>query len=545
MFAFVALVALGAMAANRTKQEMTDIARQQLVGNTTRALQNLKLETLLENESLAMIGDSTVGFAVVSRDKAQVAVVGVSTEAFSPSSMPDGFRWWLDSMTRRLKSGAPLVTRSMTAVNNFVKTHWDQMDPFNGLCPKVGSDPCPTGCVATALAQVLKYYGYPAKSHGTGTYTKGSNNDRVYTVELNSTYNWSKMSLSYNKSSGASNKKAVQQLMYDCGMAVHMQYGKDGSSAYNSDAARACINNFDYDSLAIRYMYRSFYADEEWLETIYSEIARQHPILYGGNDPENGGHAFLLTGNDEQGKLWVNWGWGRGAEVGGYDGFFDLASLTLADTYTFSDYHDMTIGFRPQAQPDEQDELISVWVTTGPYYLKMLEKNSLQFLIPDMFNYHVLYFDGGLYYRFRNTETGKEDYLDCLTLDDDEVVAPLYGIGPDNDDDDYVLDTLDVSSLPAGNYEFTVVSKAKDEAGYKPLRIMDIGAAYSLQLTKADDGTLTVAGDLPPTGIQGVRQTSVVGDSKVYDLYGRRRSSDADGVPPGIYIRNGRKMIVK
>mgnify|MGYP002626780225 CR=1 FL=1 len=528
-----------AVAVNRTPSQMRAIAQQQLGGTLTRGTgAGSSLEIIYENEALAVIGDTATGFAVVSRNAAQIPVLGVSRSVFSLSEAPDGFRWWLKEMTARLESGLPLRTRSMTAVDNFVTTHWDQLDPFNGMCPRDGRERCPTGCVATAMAQVMKYYNYPAKGRGAGTYSVGAKGD-TKPARINGEYDWGNMRNLYSASSGTVQKTAVQQLMYDAGCSVNMIYTKDGSSSTNPQAAIAMFKNFSYDSLAIRYLNRAYYSDEEWEDFVYGELAQKRPILYGANDSaQDAGHAFLLTGNDETGKVWVNWGWGRARVVGGYDGFFEINGLTLADgNYNFDSQHDMVIGFRPQLSPDDQDEIMSLWCYDEPYKLRVLDHGRLEFSIGMFFNLHVLWFQGMLYYSFRNTATNQTETLPLMDLQTD-LVDSFYGFVPD-DGEDYQRDTISIESLAPGTYEFTITSQARGEKSPSLMRT-EGGPRYAM-LTKAADGSITI--DKQATAIRCVPGSAIVEPPYVYDLQGRRVAKDA--IPKGIFIQNGRKFVQK
>ena len=426
----------------------------------------------------------------------------------------------------------------MTAVDNFVTTHWDQLDPFNGMCPRDGRERCPTGCVATAMAQVMKYYNYPAKGRGAGTYSVGAKGD-TKPARINGEYDWGNMRNLYSASSGTVQKTAVQQLMYDAGCSVNMIYTKDGSSSTNPQAAIAMFKNFSYDSLAIRYLNRAYYSDEEWEDFVYGELAQKRPILYGANDSaQDAGHAFLLTGNDETGKVWVNWGWGRARVVGGYDGFFEINGLTLADgNYNFDSQHDMVIGFRPQLSPDDQDEIMSLWCYDEPYKLRVLDHGRLEFSIGMFFNLHVLWFQGMLYYSLRNTATNQTETLPLMDLQTD-LVDSFYGFVPD-DGEDYQRDTISIESLAPGTYEFTITSQARGEKSPSLMRT-EGGPRYAM-LTKAADGSITI--DKQATAIRRVLGSAIVEPPYVYDLQGRRVAKDV--IPKGIFIQNGRKFVQK
>lgn len=528
---------MGAVAGNRSGQQMRDIAAKRLASVATRAEGELNLMEVYQNDQLALIGDTAVGFAVVSRDVAQRPVLAYSLEPFSAGEMPPAVGWWLRQMTSRLSEGAPLTTRSsMVAVPNFVNTLWHQSEPYNDDCPKVLKERCLTGCVATAMAQIMKYYEYPQQAKGKGHYKVVA---VTRDVTINSTYDWSKMSNKYDSSSGTTNKKAVAQLMFDAGCSVGMEYGtkEKGSAASDLDAARAFFDIFSYDSLAIGYHLREYYNDEEWMGMIYQEMAEKRPVLYSGLDSEKkSGHAFLLTGNDEDGLIYVNWGWGDSKP---FNGFFAIDGLTLEGN-SFDSAHSMITGVMPQGQSGASQELTSQWGCKTPYSLTVTGKNTLELQYEDvMYNMCVTYFTGVIDFYFKNMSTGAVETKSFADFDDDPV-AFAYGLGSESLHKD--TKTIDVTSLPAGTYEFFIGTKACIGARMQsePTEIRTIGGyCPRILLTKAEDGTLTVGGT-PPTAISTPHSRQ--GDGVTYDLRGHRRTTP---VSQGIYIRDGRKFVQK
>lgn len=524
---------LGATAGNRSQKQMKAIAAQKLAGVATRSEAGLQLSTVYENDQLAMIGDTAVGFAIVSRDVAQQEVLGYSMEPFS-GEMPAALSWWMERMTRRLASGTPIATRGRrVAVPNFIKTQWDQDTPYNGMCPLTTQGRCLTGCVATAMAQIMKYFEYPEKGKGKGYYIL---NNKTFPTSINSTYNWSRMLNRYSSASNTSNKLAVQQLMYDAGCSVGMEYDTSASSASDLDAARAFFVNFGYDSLSVTHRWRRFYADDEWMELIYPELAEARPVLYSGmENNSNSGHAFLLSGNDEDGLVYVNWGWGGPTGGKTYNGFYEIANLSI-NGKNYDSNHSMVIGLKAQSKPDVEEEPFSSW-GCEPYTLKAIGKDKLEFTTSSIYNISVLYFRGDINCYFRNTVTGQEESIKLYDLRN--PIAPLYG-GID------MADEITTTSLEPGTYDFYVASKAsigsgqqtRNESVAKELRTTG-GPCPHYTVTKASDGTLTVV-SAEPTAI-GTPIQQRQDDGATYDLSGRRSST----VAPGIYIRNGRKFLQK
>ena len=536
------LSVLSAMAGSRTLRQMKAIAQAKLehVAATRAEGNGLRLEKLYENDALALVGDTTAGFVIIARDDIHTPVVGVSQSPFSISSMPDAFRWWLGSMTERLMSGDPLLTRSVQEVPNFMDIHWDQREPYNGLCPLDGVTRCPTGCVATAMAQIMKYYQYPAQGAGSGYYTVGSLT-RKHRVTINSTYDWANMRKSYGRTSGANQVKAVQQLMYDAGVAVQMNYGKDGSSAALYMAARAFIDNFSYDSLAVRYYFSDYVGDEEWMDIIYKELSLKRPVLYGAEDSNmENGHAFLLTGCNTDGQVYVNWGWGlvdSSSGEGGYDGYFDISGLVLSKIH-FTDGHEMVLGLRPQKTPDEQDELTSSWAIDGECIMQAKSIDSVAVSMSSYFNMHPLTFHGKLMIRFTNVSTSHTEFVtfaDCRR----DPVPFMYGYVPD-DDEEEMTHVIGTGSLPAGTYEVCPVSQDYHET--VPKVFHQTGGVPSFTMVKAADGTLRFL-DSGSTTIYSLPADAAEADAAWYSLDGRRLFGRP--AAKGLYIHHGKKSVVK
>ena len=522
-----------ALAVSRSHRQMISIAHQQLQQQASVPLgYELDIRHLDGNEELAIYGDSLAGFVVVSRDPSQQPVLGVSASPYFADHIPDGFRWWLSEMTTFLKTQHTASATSMIPIVNFVQTRWGQWSPYNGTCPTANGKSCPTGCVATAIAQIMRYFQYPTTSKGQGAYT--INGEKEKTVSINSTYEWNKMLYNYTTSAGSSNKKAVQGLMSDAGASVFMDYSPEGSASHIIDAAIAMFKNFRYDSLALRYCYKDLFNEEEWLGMLYHELALKRPVLYGANDATGeSGHAFLMTGNDNEGKIYVNWGWDGYA-----DGFFEFANLIL-DSYHFTAGHEMVIGFRTQETPDDQDQLVSSWATLSPYKVTPLSKNRLEFSIADMFNYHLLYFNGQFKFCFRNVDTGK---LKTYSFFTSESVAPFWGFGPDKGEK-AITETISVSSLPAGTYDFFFASQAIGESTPSEIRVN--GKGYSpIRIIKNIDGSFNINGEEPdePSTIHSLKPAAANDTEVWHDLQGHRISQPQER---GIYIRNNHKILLR
>jgi len=274
---------------------------------------------------------SEAGYMIVSADDVAQPLLGYSDERLEQGvELPPQMQWWLGQYAREIeqaKSGGatPLALRSAGSSNlgkpvvPLCKTKWDQSAPFNNLCPKIGGQATMTGCVATAIAQILKYHEWPVKGKGSIDYTDGYGMRRQ--LSLASTYDWDRMLDSYAGTSTAAQKNAVALLMRNCGYAVQMAYGLDASGASEIYTVGALYNYFDYDKGARLYQ-RSNFGLAQWQEMIYNNLVECGPVLYCGSS-HLGGHAFVCDGYSTDGFFHFNWGWS-----GSYDGYYQLTALS-------------------------------------------------------------------------------------------------------------------------------------------------------------------------------------------------------------------------
>jgi len=554
LFAGCVLMAAVASGRERTPGEMLRLAGRQLEATTTAPV------SLLQKDGALSVYGNRNGFVVMTSDDRYDAVLGYSNTAFNPQNMPDGLRWWLRAAAATVndpwRSLERMSTRAGAPVEPFIKTTWDQGHPYNVKCPKVGNDFPPTGCVATALAQVLKYYEYPATAKIKGSYTI---NKKTTNKTVTTTYKWENMKDQYSESDGqfTAPVTAVAELMRDCGYACDMTYAKNGSATSDIYAALALKDFFKYDSLAVHYYSHELYTDEEWASFVYDAIARKQPVLFGGADEYGGGHEFLLCGQDASGKVYVNWGWG-----GTYDGFFNLDLLEYRGN-VFSYNQSIVTGLRPQATPDEQDHYLSQWVCDSIHY-EVLGDTALILNPQYLFNYSVLQFDGTIDMAVINRANPSNIvYLNAIDTKDDSVgiVQPFYGwifVEDEADEEgtgeeeaaedgeegqDAEGDTLMVSGfqdLAPGIYDIYLTSKEVRDSERQPVRTLE--GPHIATLKKLSDGRLLVADEKVDDIADALRTPLAARQSSTdaYTLGGRRLSKPTQR---GVYIVNGRKVI--
>ncbi|MDD5185235.1 MAG: C10 family peptidase, partial [Paludibacter sp.] len=285
------------------------------------------------------------GFVIVSGDDRAKGILGYSDSgSFDMNTLPGNLKYWLSCYEKELK---PLLNNpdsliSMTSVqsndpkkvSSFATSvspltaaiKWNQDAPYNNMCPIINSstgERAVTGCVATAMAQVMRYYTWPVQGTGTNTYTT-STKKIALTVDFSKIqYDWANMTDTYSSSSTDIQDSAVATLMYHCGVAVNMDYDQS-SSAYSTNMARALIKNFGYDQ-NIQYLLRDYYSRSEWMALLKTELNASRPVLYAGQAPD-GGHQFVCDGYDSNDFFHFNWGWG-----GVSNGYFELSALNPND----------------------------------------------------------------------------------------------------------------------------------------------------------------------------------------------------------------------
>ena len=356
--AFALLIAMPTFAERVTSETARKVATTFLNNNGAKALQLTELPDGAGFPNL-FIFTTEESFVVMAADDRVQPILGYSLHGtFLAEGMPDNVRSWLqgyndeiqyaiDNQMRAttetakqwkdLAEGKPNVAKATSVVDPLIQTKWNQNRYYNNLCPAVSDGPnghAYTGCVATAMAQIMKYWEYPSNGIGTHSYTW---NGQTLSADFNSTtYDWDNMQLYYDYyyTTGTASSpvwlnpptseqlSAIATLMYHCGVSVNMEYGGNstgGSSAASIDAANALKTYFNY-SPNIEYKEKNNYDNDVWIGMVKAELNAQRPLQYSGRG--SGGHAFVCDGYNNADYFHFNWGWS-----GAYDGYFSLDNL--------------------------------------------------------------------------------------------------------------------------------------------------------------------------------------------------------------------------
>ena len=318
-------------------------------------------------------------FVIIAADDCVHPVLGYSMDnAFGTDAMPENVAGWLKAynddvalaVTNKMEatndireewanllSGKGLTPKSRASVAPLVRTTWNQTAPYNNLCP---ADPAndsswynghvPTGCMATAMAQILNYWEHPVRGVGSHSYIPEQHPEygEQFADFGATTYDWDNMKNNYSDGYTEDEANAVATLMYHCGVSIDMNYKPNGSGGSDVTACQAFKTYFNYNpdmyivKKAIRYegIEYPIYTDEEWKMMMKVELNNNRPLCYVGgyyiSEEEKGTHAFICDGYDENDLFHFNFGWG-----GGSDGYYAIGALNWGsgNTQQYNQYN--------------------------------------------------------------------------------------------------------------------------------------------------------------------------------------------------------------
>ncbi len=366
-----------ALARAKTFIDSTDRMRHNVPGQSRLATYTLISAT----PEIYVFNRGTGGFLIAAGDDRMDAVLGyVESGTFDTDSVPPGLKWlmesythavkeyisYMDSMDSGLSSKAAECADDKGTLSDLYKqwdnipqimtTQWNQNSPYNDMCPYRFGARCVTGCVPTALAQVIKAIGY-YKGRGSKTWGTDDRGDEIKFDYANTSFDFSIMpdkcdNLNLTPEKIKANKE-VSKLMLACGLAVNTYYHPSSSSTMSTDAVnKALIGMFGFDYDNTRYCKRkdSKYTQVDWERIIYTELSLGRPVWYAG-----GGHAYVIDGYKSYGLYHLNWGWG-----GRYDGWFRLSTLNPSDDMNYTPDQEMCVcvpqgatpGWFPEVTPE-------------------------------------------------------------------------------------------------------------------------------------------------------------------------------------------------
>jgi uncharacterized repeat protein (TIGR02543 family) len=300
------------------------------------------------------------GFVIVAADDAVKPVLGYSDNGkYDETDLPPNFAYYMEYLQSQIEwaqeNGVAQSAEvgeewesylsgdvpEMTAfVEPLIQTKWGQSAPYYNMCPMSGGTRTLTGCVATAMAQIMYYHKHPASATTVPSeaYTTSTLGLSMNSVNLGN-FDWNSMQPTYPGGTNATQQNAVAKLMFHAGLSVKMDYDPDGSGAFATDVPAALTKYFGYDN-SIKFKRRAGYDNASWENMLKEQLDDRKPVLYRG-EGSAGGHAFVCDGYNSDGKFHFNWGWS-----GGEDGYFAL-SLLNPTPYNFSNQQMAVIDIKP------------------------------------------------------------------------------------------------------------------------------------------------------------------------------------------------------
>lgn len=481
-------------------------------------------------EAVYLFSNSRGGYVVAPADDEFPAVLGYSDSgSLDKDNLPPAFTWWMEEYARQIeaaRSATGVRTREDMAgvekhvIEPLVKSQWNQSAPYNQFCPTTtatGSDLSVTGCVATALAQVMYYYKWPAVGTGTATYTYkrgGDSSNNTLTMDFSKVpFDWDNMLDTYVTGEYTTEQgEAVANLMSACGIAVNATYGSSTGANTVNDVKALC-EYFDY-SKDMRYYWRDYVkTSAEWEDLIYESLAEKCPVIYSGHS-DAGGHSFVCDGYAGDGYYHFNWGW-----AGKSDGYFLLYVLNPSDQGIggsgagYNDTQFIICGIHPNKEGDTSEYQAPVMYYTGDFTFGTYEKNGST--ATNVFHANNHGTCGGFY---NKSPYNAQVNIGLLVYDKDGKATPFFIAGDKNYATNYGTSWFRVtpSGLDEGTYS---VYPGYRVVGHEELLKMNCvnGFRDHLILNVDAEGKLTYSEpDLDPSIYPEMLATSFQYRGKIY-----------------------------
>ena len=316
----------------QTVDEALAYKTAQAFSSTHQTLKSQEL-TLVSNEGIYIYNIGNQGFVIISGNTVLPPVLAWSDQGVFPDmeEAPENFSAWIAHYSEMIQfaiangihpetkvqhlwdeaSKGIFGTRNTTTVDPLVNTHWNQDCYYNEYCPEApgygwggwGGGPCGhayAGCVATAMAQVMKYWDYPTTGFGSHSYVHSEYGEQSANFAA-TTYRWDEM-----PNEVWSHNDAVATLLYHCGVSVNMNYSASGSGAQSQDVETAMRSYFGY--CGAKFRQKTGYQEDAWIAMLKAELDLSHPIYYSGANGDSG-HAFVCDGYDNNDFMHFNFGW--------------------------------------------------------------------------------------------------------------------------------------------------------------------------------------------------------------------------------------------
>lgn len=515
------IAAIAAISLDAVAKPVTAIqAIQRVTGNSTNRPKSMKAVTTspqlvhtftaspTETEPMVYVFNrgTDQGYLIAPADDLFPAVLGYSDKGdFDFDNMPPAMKAFLEDYAREidfnlkykaeeLATTASLFDPGWEPVEPLMATKWNQDAPYNNQCPTVSGVRTYTGCVATSMAQVMKYHEWPDVGEGSHSYTW---NGQTLSINFSTIqFDWANMRDTYRSGSYTSAEaQAVAELMKAVGYSVDMGYGTNASGASTRNQTIALVKFFKY-SKAIRYLDRDVVSSTEFEKIIYDNLAEGLPVLYDGSSP-SGGHSFVCDGYAGKHYFHFNWGWG-----GSSDGYFYLARLNPSDQGIgssdggYNSGQGINYNIRPVRDGNDTGEPEAVTaniVCDGDFIFKSSSSNGrTSFTVEDprskqesaFWNWSLNDFVGSIGVIIRNSDSYEEYFVGTQSsLFKGGAIPPSSGFPP-------AYFTPTISGLAPG--EYTVHPAFKENSAEEPqLMKVSNGCKSFVKLAVAADGSMT------------------------------------------------------
>ena len=431
------------------------------------------------------------GFVIVAGDDRLAPYIGYATTGtFSVERMPDNLAAFLKACQQRINELAgqpgrqtrlaptlPVAGEPAEVLPLLGGIKWDQSAPWNSKTPVDGKGKnMPVGCVATAYAQVMRYYQWPDKGEGKVEYKEPGVRRRHKVDFGKTTYDWANMPKSFADVTTATEaqKEALGTLCYHAGVAIETAYDPVASGSFAPLIVRALRNNFRYNK-QVTFKRRVNYTQLEWDKMMRAELAAQRPVVYSGSGT-GGGHAFVCDGYNVDGLYHINWGWSGLA-----NGYFNLNFLQPDDLGIgggfgggFSMEQGAVIGITPDRDGTSKDTELPLLTTrkftthlTGGSTIRILDANYSVWLsdVPILDDENKSDYN---YFGFTTIAAAKLGTTDTVYMDEykkSKFLVGLYDLVPEFQAD------LDVTKyLSEGTWDIFIVYEVTLPDGKKVWR---------------------------------------------------------------------------
>lgn len=492
------------------------------------------------------------GFVIISGDDQMPEVVAYAHEGrFNASNMhPElaGMLGYYTEVVEEVRRGETTVSRTprrakaTPVVGPLCPTKWGQEEPYNTLCPQKDGENCPTGCVATAMAQIMYHFAWPKVGTGSGAYASGISGVGLLRSNFSEHYYaWDVMGKT-NEENLASQEAAdaVAQLCYDCGVATRMEYDPAGSGTNDDLAMAALYTYFGYKASTLDIRRRDCYAtQEEWNDMVKAELHANRPVLYAGFSSQAGGHEFIIDGYDSEDNFRVNWGWD-----GDSNGYYSIITLNPTRTKaSFSANQSAVCGIEPDETGEDK--------TPQQWRIYMVDAPTVEVEQVELGKYFMVKF--GTFFNYSRTantwtigaalydlEGNQKQILTSTSSkgDNTQQLLSYYGYGQ------LGVTARLAADIPDGYYMLRAVFR---QTGYKQFVLPDVvgGSDRNKVYVQVKEGVAYFNAEIPSAIEEMEAEDSRVVSHQYYDLSGKPLRNATKGIVLDQQRLSNGKQIVK